>query len=240
MRGTTPLIPRAKTGIVAGMETGKKQSIMIVDDHAIVRSGLAMLLQAEPDLVLAEQAGSIPEAREKLAAQVPDVALVDITLKEENGLDLVRHMKQHYPSVKTIILSMHDESAYAERAIRAGAAGYVMKENADDVVVEAIRTVLEGRVYLSPEISSRILLSIAGGEPGADKPDTGVGSLTDRELEVFAAIGRGQSTRTIAEALNLSARTVEVYRANIKRKLACENAAQVVREAVRYIEQEGG
>lgn len=212
---------------------------MIVDDHAIVRSGLAMLLQAEPDLVLVDQAGSIPEARAKLAEAEPDVALVDITLKEENGLDLVRHIKQHHPSVRTIILSMHDESAYAERAIRAGAAGYVMKENADDVVVDAIRTVLEGKVYLSPEISSRILLSISGGGPEHDKPETGIGSLTDRELEVFEAIGRGHATKSIAELLNLSARTVEVHRANIKRKLGCESAAQVVREAVRYVEQGG-
>jgi DNA-binding NarL/FixJ family response regulator len=222
------------------MTDDRTHSIMIVDDHAIVRSGLAMLLQGEEDLVLVDQAASIPEAKDKLATREPDVALVDITLKDENGLDLVRHVKEHHPSVKVIILSMHDESAYAERALRVGAAGYVMKENADDVVVEAIRTVLEGRVYLSPDISSRILLAMARGDGEADKPTSGVASLTDREQDVFTAIGRGMATRAIAESLGLSARTVEVHRANIKRKLGCDTAAQVVREAVRFVEQGGG
>jgi DNA-binding NarL/FixJ family response regulator len=132
---------------------------------------------------------------------------------------------------------MHDESEYAARALKAGAMGYVMKENADDVVIDAIRSVMANRVYLSPEISSKMLLSMSGEGGDGAKPETGVDSLTDREREVFESIGRGLSSKDIAEKLSLSARTVEVHRANIKRKLECENAAQVVREAVRWVEQ---
>ncbi|HMP74448.1 MAG TPA: response regulator transcription factor [Kiritimatiellia bacterium] len=211
--------------------------VMVVDDHAIVRHGLAMLLKAEPGITLVAEAGSIPEALSLLETATPDLLLIDITLKEENGLDLVRAIKRDHPHLKSIILSMHDEADYAERAIRAGAMGYVMKEHADDVVIEAIRSVLNNRVYLSPEISSRLLLGMSGDDPARTKPETGIESLTERELEVFEGIGRGLSSKDIADQLALSARTVEVHRANIKRKLECENAAQVVRSAVRWVEQ---
>ena len=208
---------------------------MIVDDHAIVRHGLSMLLAPHRDMTLCAESGSIEEALAKIVETKPDIAIVDITLKEENGLDLVREARKKYPSLKFLILSMHDEKDYAVKALRAGAAGYVMKEKADDVIVQAIRTIMEGKLYLSPDVSSQLLQQMAEGEK--KQPETGVESLTERELEVFECIGQGLSTRKIAEKLGLSERTVEVHRTHIKKKLGCEDAAQVFREAVKWVEQ---
>jgi DNA-binding NarL/FixJ family response regulator len=218
-------------------EGSEKHAILVVDDHSIVRHGLAGLLAREKDFSVIGEAGSYEEALEAMAKQTPDVAIVDITLKDKSGIDLIRSAREKYPDVKCLVLSMHDESVYAEKALLAGAQGYVMKEKADEVIVDALRTVLRGEVFVSGETATRMLNRFTRKEKG-ETPEHGVEALTERELEVFQDIGQGLSTRKIADKLGLSDRTVEVHRAHIKRKLRCEDAAQVFREAVRWVEQQ--
>lgn len=209
--------------------------ILIVDDHAIVRHGIALLLSKHPEFVVCGEAGTVDEARAAADRLKPDLVLMDITLKDRNGLDLVREWRERLPQVRAVVLSMHDEREYAERALRAGARGYVMKENADEVLLEALHTVQRGEVYASAEVSARMLKHLADGSSSLAEQG-GVGSLTDREQEIFRALGEGLTSRKIAERYGLSERTVEVHRANIKRKLGCEDTAQLLREAVRWVE----
>jgi DNA-binding NarL/FixJ family response regulator len=220
-------------------EKTEKHTLLIVDDHSIVRHGLASLLAREKGFSIIGEAEGYEDALEALAKQTPDVAIVDITLKDKSGLDLIRDAREKYPGVKYLVLSMHDESVYAEKALRAGAQGYVMKEKADEVIVDALRTVLRGEIFVSGETATRMLKHFIKGEKG-EAPEYGIEALTERETEVFQGIGQGLSTRKIADKLGLSDRTVEVHRAHIKRKLQCEDAAQVFREAVRWVEQEAG
>lgn len=210
----------------------------MVDDHAIVRHGLALLLAKHRDLAICGEAGSYDEGLAIAERKRPDVLVVDITLKDRSGLDLIRELRQRWPDLPCLVLSMHDEGDYAERALRAGARGYVMKEDADEVVVDALRTVLKGEVYASPEVSARMLRQFVDGAPEGGE-STGIGSLTERELEIFRCLGEGLTTKKIAEKYGLSGRTVEVHRANIKRKLGCEDTAQLLREAVRWVEAGG-
>ena len=199
-----------------------------------MRHGIALLLSKHPEFVVCGEAGTYDEALAAAEKLDPDLALVDITLKDRNGLDLVREWRERRPGLRAVVVSMHDEREYAERALRAGARGYVMKENADEVVVEALRTVLRGEVYASPEVSARMLRQMSDGTPPTG--EGGVDSLTDREREIFRALGEGLTSRKIAERFGLSERTVEVHRANIKRKLGSEDTAQLLREAVRWVE----
>lgn len=215
--------------------TKTARRVLVIDDHSVVRHGLAMLLKREADLDVCGEAGSYDEALAVALDQKPDVALVDITLKDKSGLDLIRELQQKAPAIRALVLSMHDEAEFAERALRAGARGYVMKEDADDVIVQAIRRVLAGEIYVSPAMSNRLITKLSG--EGADaKEDNLIASLTDRERDVFECLGQGLTTRKIAEKYKLSERTVEVHRANIKKKLGCEDASQVLREAVRWVE----
>ncbi len=207
--------------------------ILLVDDHAIVRHGLGLLLSKHPEFVVCGEAGTFDDALAVAETLKPDLAVVDITLKERSGLDLVREWRERQPGLRALVLSMHDEREYAERALRAGARGYVMKENADEVVVEALHTVLRGEVYASPDVSARMLRQMADGGKPAEAG--GVDSLTSREAEIFRALGEGLTSRKIAERFGLSERTIEVHRANIKRKLGCEDTAQLLREAVRWL-----
>ena len=209
--------------------------ILVVDDHSIVRHGLTLLLKREADLDVCGEAGSFDEAIAAVAEQQPEVVLVDITLKDRSGLDLIKELIVRHPGIRCLVLSMHDEAEYADRALRAGARGYVMKEDADEVVVQAIRHVLKGEIYVSPVMSNRLIHQMS--QDKSDRDDNiGVASLTEREREVFECLGEGLSTRKIAEKYSLSERTVEVHRANIKKKLRVDDAAQVLREAVRWVE----
>lgn len=207
--------------------------ILVVDDHPIVRQGLSTLLASAPDLQVVGTAATIEEALAALPQCAPDIAVVDLTLKDRSGLELIAELRRLYPAVKSLVLSMHDEEDYAERALQAGASGYVMKEKADEVIIEALRRVRAGEVYLSAEVSSRMLRAFAG-QAGAER--TGLAALSDREREVFLQMGRGWSTKRIADHFGLSTRTVEVHRAHIKRKLQCDDLAQLLREAIRYAE----
>ncbi|MCS6770884.1 MAG: response regulator transcription factor [Kiritimatiellae bacterium] len=212
-----------------------KKRLLVVDDHAIVRQGLAMLLARHPEYAIAAEAAGCAEALAKFEPGKIDAAIIDLALKDGSGLDLIRELLRKKPDLPCIVLSMHDEMEYAERALRAGARGYVMKENADEVLVDALRKVFSGDIYASPDVAARLLKQAVAG-PGQARPESGIESLTDREREIFRCVGEGMTTRKIAEKFGLSARTVEVHRASIKRKLGCADTAQLVREAVRWVE----
>ena len=212
--------------------------ILIVDDHPMMRQGLAQLISSEPDLTVCCEADTARQAFEAIGRGKPDLALVDISLPDKNGLELIKDIQAMYPSLPLLVVSMHDESLYAERVLRAGGRGYVMKQEGGKVLMQAIRQVLAGQIYVSDKMSARILEIFSGRHrEGAASP---VGRLTDREFEVFQLIGQGKGTREIAEHLHLSVKTVEVHRANIKRKLRIKSATDLVRYAVRSAEIEGG
>lgn len=211
----------------------QRRRVLIVDDHPIVREGLRALISQQPDLEVCGEAEGTTDAMELVGSSQPDIAVVDISLKDGDGLELIRRIKQSDHSVRVLVSSMHDEGLYARRSLRAGALGYVSKENAARQIVDAIRRVLEGRIYLSEKISDQLLTQLLRLE---DDPDyRSVESLSDRELEVFRCIGQGQTTREIATRLSLSVKTVETYRQRIREKLALRNGAELARRASQWV-----
>ena len=213
-----------------------KTRVLLVDDHAILRQGLVRLINHEADLEVCGEAEEGPKAFELVSKLNPDVVVVDISLKGSNGIELVKNLKARWPNLPTLVLSMHDESLYAERALRAGSLGYIMKEEAIEQVLVAIRSVLKGEIFLSEKMKAKMLQFLAGGKTKtASSP---IELLTDRELEVFRLIGEGRSTRQIAEELRLSVRTVEAYREYIKTKLNLKNATELVQHAFHWVHYE--
>jgi DNA-binding NarL/FixJ family response regulator len=208
--------------------------LVIIDDHPLMRKGLAMTLETESDLKVIGQADSAEEAMALFETTRPHVAIVDISLPGMSGLELIKHLQALYPSIKIVVVSRHDESLYAERAIRAGARGYVMKMEAGDVIVQAVRRVLSGGIYVSPDINERLLMGMLAGRRTQGTSPMEV--LSDRELEVFELTGRGLTTREISERLHLSIKTVESYRARIKSKLDLENATELLQHAIQWVE----
>ncbi len=209
--------------------------VMIVDDHPLLRGGVAALLEASPDLQLCGEAASAAEALQAVAAQRPDAVIVDISIPG-GGMELIRQIRALYPKLALLVYSMHDENLYAERTLRAGALGYLMKQEPPERVLDGIRTVLRGDVFVSDNLRKNLLsnLLVFGRRPDARQ---GVERLSDRELQVFESLGRGRTTLEIAEDLHLSPKTVETYRSNIKRKLGLENGHQLIHAAVRWVEQ---
>ena len=211
-----------------------KYKIFIVDDHPLMRKGLALTLMTEGDMDIIGQADSAESAMDMLEDLEPDAAIVDISLPGMSGLELIKHLQVFKPDVKIVVVSRHDEALYAERAIRAGARGYVMKLEAGDVIVEAIQRVMNGGIYVSPEINERLLMGmLTGRNTGTTSP---LEILSDRELEVFELTGHGLATKDIAERLHLSVKTVESYRARIKTKLDLHNATELMQHAVQWVE----
>jgi DNA-binding NarL/FixJ family response regulator len=210
--------------------------IIIVDDHPLMRKGLAMSLGGEADMEVVAQCQNAEEAMEAVGELQPDLALVDVSLPGMSGLELIKHMLAIRPELKVLVISRHDEALYAERAIRAGARGYVMKLQAADVMLKAVRRIMNGGIYVSEEINERLLLGMASGRDNLIKSPLEV--LSDRELEVFELTGRGHGTREIAERLHLSVKTVESYRARIKNKLNLSTAAELMQHAVHWVEGE--
>lgn len=208
-----------------------KRRFIVVDDHPLYRHGMADLIVQELRLEAAGEAGSIGEALELLEKGLPDLAIVDISLQGRNGLDLVRTIKAEYPSVAVLVVSMHEESLYGERSLSAGARGYVMKHEAPSVLLEAVRSVLEGKVAVSESLRERMLAGLVGGRREGDP----VSRLSDRELEVFRLIGRGCGAAEIAETLSLSVKTVNAYRDHIKEKLNLASAADLRKYAVEWL-----
>jgi DNA-binding NarL/FixJ family response regulator len=218
-----------------GATTGtpaRKNRVFVVDDHPIVRQGLALLINRETDLTVCGEAEDAQTAIQSVAAIKPDILIVDISLNGPDGLDLLKDIRIRYPEMPVLILSMHDESIYAERALRAGAQGYIMKQEATEKVLVALRRILSHEIYVSERIANRMLQRYIGS-PTVGKPSS-IADLTDRELEVFRLIGEGRSTRQIAEDLHISVKTVESYQAHIKEKLALRSARELVQHAIQW------
>ena len=214
----------------------KKAKILIVDDHPILRQGLSQLINQEEDLSICGEAKDAQQGMDRISRLNPDLAIIDITLEGIDGLELIKLVKSRFPKLPILVLSMHDEAIYAERALRAGARGYIMKQEASDVIISAIRKVLKGEIHVSSRMASRLLNKVADGR--ADRGGSAVEELSDRELEVFTLIGQGLGTRKIAEKLCLSIKTVETYREHIKNKMELANATELVRQAVKWVESE--
>lgn len=210
--------------------------IVVVDDHPLMRKGLVMSLEAETDFHVAAQASNAEDAIGLIESENPDLVVVDISLPGMSGLELIKQIHAIRPNMKTLVVSRHDEALYAERAIRAGAKGYVMKLEAPDVMIKAVRRVMNGGIYVSDKINERLLMGIASGHEMLSQSPLDV--LSDRELEVFELTGKGFGTRDIAERLHLSVKTVESYRARIKTKLNLSNAAELMQHAVQWVEGE--
>ncbi len=207
--------------------------LVLVDDHPIMRHGLAQLIRAEDGLDVIGEAGSAREGLEVVGKLKPDLAVIDLTLPDKNGLELVKDIRALHPATQCIVLTMHDETLYGERALRAGARGYVMKEEAADHLVTAIHKVISGGLYVSETLNARMLEQVTGV---SRSKAIGMDALTDRELEILALIGRGVATKIIAAQLSISARTVEAHRAHIKEKLGITDGAALVRYAVQWVE----
>jgi DNA-binding NarL/FixJ family response regulator len=217
---------------------GPQRRVLLVDDHPVVRHGIAQLIQNESDLAVCGEAESAPAALEVMRQQRPDLAILDISLQGTNGIELIKLMRAEMPKIRILMLSMHDESLYALRALRAGARGYVMKGEAVEHLLTAMRKILDGEIYVSPRFSERLVFkAINSLEGGLGSP---VDNLSDRELEVLQLLGKGFGTREIAGELHLSIKTIETHRAHIKEKLGLKDAGEMVRFAIDWVARESG
>jgi DNA-binding NarL/FixJ family response regulator len=213
-----------------------KTKIFLVDDHPLVREWLTNLIHQQPDLVVCGEAETAARALDDIAKKKPDVAIVDISLKGGSGIELIKNIRTLRPPIVVIVLSMHDESLYAERALRAGARGYIMKRETARKVVVAIRQVLEGKLYLSERLRALFAEKFVEGDTATATPS--VDQLSDRELEVFQLLGQGYETRQIAETLHVSMKTVQAFCARIKEKFNLATATELLREAIRWYESQ--
>jgi DNA-binding NarL/FixJ family response regulator len=211
------------------------KQIYIVDDHPLMRKGLAMTIEKEMGFEVCGQAESAEEALSEMIRLTPDAAVVDISLPGMNGIELIKNILHQLPGLKILVVSRHDEELYAERALRAGAKGYLMKLEATDVLVSALHQILKGNIYLSEKIGTKMLMKMASGNSA--KSDNPLDLLSDRELEVFELTGKGLSTKEIGKKLHISVKTVESHRANIKDKLQLETANELMRHAVKWVEE---
>jgi DNA-binding NarL/FixJ family response regulator len=212
------------------------KNILLVDDHPLLLEGLSRLISAEPQLAVCGMAGSVQEALALVEEFLPDVIITDLTLPGRNGLELIKDLGATHPAIPVIVLSMHDEMVYAERALRAGGRGYVMKDAPPARLLEAIRTVLDGGIFASPEVTTHLLRSISTTR-GAVKPKNfPLERLTDREMEVFELIGRAKSNQEIASRLGISPRTLDAHRAHIREKLGLADGGELTRHAIRWVE----
>ena len=209
-----------------------RHHVFIVDDHPLTRYGIVRLLNEQPDLSVCGEAADAAQAIAALGSLRPDVVLADLTMPGRGGLDFIKDLHALRPGLAVLVMSMHDESIYAERVLRAGGRGYIMKSEGGEKVLDAIREVLQGRVYVSKKISAGILDTLSRGR--VDTGESRPGTLSDREFEVFQLLGQGLSTRDIAERLHLSAKTVGVHRMHIKDKLKLQSGAHLIRHAVRW------
>jgi DNA-binding NarL/FixJ family response regulator len=210
--------------------------VLLIDDHPLVREGLVNLISQEADLQICGEASNEPQALDIIRTTQPHVAIVDISLESGSGIELIKSIKAMFPAVTVLVLSMHDESLYAERALRAGARGYVMKREATKKVIQAIRCVLAGQLYVSDKIAARMAEKFVEGRPAATTSP--IEQLSNRELEVFQLLGLGHNTRQIADHLHVGFKTVQAYCARIKEKLKLANATELLREAIRWQESQ--
>jgi DNA-binding NarL/FixJ family response regulator len=232
-------MPNSRSNLTTQSQTPAQQvkRLLLVDDHPIMRHGLAQLIRSEPGLDVCAEAGNARDGLSAVAQCQPDLVVIDLTLPDKNGLELLKDIQAMHPGTLCLVLSMHDEEMYGERTLRAGARGYIMKEVAADHLITAVKKVLGGGIYVSDSMASRMLEQVSGQRA---KAAAGIDTLTDRELEVLEMIGRGVATKNIASKLSISARTVEAHRAHIKEKLAITDGAALVRYAVQWVEQREG
>ncbi len=240
----SPAVPGGSPSAAPEAAAAGKRRLLLVDDHPIMRQGLAQFLNAQTDLAVLYQAATAAQGLELARRHEPDAVVVDLSLKTGNGLDLVKDLRAFLPRLPVLVLSMHDESIYAERALRAGARGYVMKGEDTEKILLAVRRVLSGGTWVSETVMSRVLQRAVGGGDltagaGAPLDDPVADQLTDRELQVLTMLGRGRGTRAVATDLGLSVKTVETYRANLKEKLGLADAPALVRFAVEWVHREG-
>ena len=222
-----------RSGGIASGNPMQPSKIFLVDDHAVVRQGLALLINRESDLLVCGDSEDANVALRQIEISRPDLVIVDISLQGPDGLELLKSMRARDPVLPVLILSMLDELLYAERALRAGANGYIMKQQATEQVLVAIRRILGGEIYVSEQMANKMLHRFVGGSRLADQRSP-VADLTDRELEVFRLIGEGHGTRQIAEELHISVKTVESYQAHIKEKLLLKNGRELVQRAIQW------
>lgn len=215
----------------------KPARILIVDDHPMMRAGMATQISNESDLAVCGEADDVAAALRSVDELHPDVIIVDISLKTGHGIDLVKQVRARHPKMKMLVNSMYDESAYAERSLQAGALGYLSKQTARETLIDAIRTVLSGKIYLSPEMTDRIVKRRVGGM--IEQGKSPVESLSDRELEVLTLIGQGNTTGAIAKQLHLSVHTIDTYREKLKIKLSLDNSAELNRYAAQWVLENG-
>jgi DNA-binding NarL/FixJ family response regulator len=215
----------------------RKKAVFIIDDHPLLRQGLSLMINRENDLAVCGEAEEAQAAMQAIPQCHPDILIVDISLNGPDGLDLLKSVRTLYPDLPVLILSMHDEATYAERALRARANGYIMKQEATEKVLVAVRRILNGEVYLSDRIANKMLRQYIGGASVALQ--SRLSALSDRELEVFRSIGDGRSTRQIADELHLSVKTVETYQAHLKEKLALRSGRELIQLAIQWKINEG-
>lgn len=228
--------PKATRPSAPPAPTVPKSSVLLVDDHPVVRDGLAQRIALEPDLEVCAASANVTQALEALKKHRPDLVIVDLMLPDGHGLELIKEIRSLYPKVRMLIFSMHDEVIYGERALLAGAQGYVMKDEPPERLLAAIRTVLGGKIAVSPSLSERMLRSASKSR--APKPP--MERLSDRELEVFELIGRGVATKEIADRLHRSVKTIETHRQRLKTKLQIKGHAELIAQAARWVQEAGG
>jgi DNA-binding NarL/FixJ family response regulator len=217
----------------SGRAARHPRRVLLVDDHPIVRKGLRKLIESDPQLAVCAEAEGVRDAREAIRQQHPDVVVVDLSLKDGDGIELVKDVRAHHPGLPLLVLSMHEESIYAERLLTAGANGYIMKQAASELFIEALHTVLAGRQYVSEAVGAKLQRKVGSSDSGRHRSP--MESLSNRELQILAMIGGGRSSRQIAESLNLSVKTIEAHRQRIKRKLNLKSGAQLVNLAATWV-----
>jgi len=214
-----------------------RRQVLVIDDHPFMRAGLTQMIDRQPDMQICGEAGNPAEAMKVLERCRPDLVLSDITMPGRSGLEFIKDLTTTVEGVPILVVSMHDETIYAERALRAGARGYIMKEAGGENLLAAIRQILRGEIYVSPRMSAQLLEKVSARRPRNSRSP--IEKLSDREFEVFQLIGQGKSTRDIAAQLHLSSKTVDVHRSHIKEKLDLKDATDLVRHAVRWWETQG-
>ena len=211
--------------------------VIIVDDHPVLRKGLAQLIEEEEDMTVCGEAEDTAQALKVVEETQPDILIVDLSLKDSSGLDLIKDMQVRQPKISLLVLSMHEETFYAERVLKAGAKGYITKEEGTEKVVDGIRSVLKGNIYLSENMREKMILKMVGS-PGNSEEDA-ISTLTDRELQIFELIGQGMPTREIAKRLHVSVKTIESHRENIKEKLGVSSATDLLKTAIEWVHSQG-
>ncbi len=236
MKSLETASPFISTPANSRLTSNNARRIFIVDDHPVTRSGISALIAQQTSLCVCGESDSAPRAMDLIPKFNPELAIIDISLKTTSGIELIKNLHAVAPNLKVLVLSMHDENLYAERALRAGARGYVMKDQAHDTLITAVRRVLEGELYLSEKMKERMLHRFVSNK--SEELTFSIDSLSDREMEVLVHIGNGYSTRQIATKLNLSVKTIDSYREHLKIKLRLAKGADLVRHAIQWVKSE--